>query len=185
MNVTREQITEISQSIGLGYAELMAFIATESPMNGFANGKLLIQFEPSWFRKMEPFAPSGKWSVNKVDVQTKEWEAFNNAFAIDPESAMKATSIGLPQIMGMNFAQCGYKSVHEMWDDFKKGELQQVQALARFIQHNKRLHTAIEIRDWHNVASLYNGSGYKALAARLGRDPYNVTLQENFVKYSA
>lgn len=185
MNVTKEQITDIAKSIGLGYAELMAFIATESPMKGFVNGKLLIQFEPAHFRKMEPYAPSGKWSVNKVDVQTKEWEAFNNAFSIDPESAMKATSIGLPQIMGFNFNQCGYKSVGEMWDDFKKGELQQIQALARFIQYNKRLHTAIKIQDWHNVASMYNGAGYKALSTRLGREPYNITLQKNFDKYSA
>ena len=72
---------------------------------------ILIQFEPSWFRKKVAYAPSGAWSVNKVDVQSKEWVAFNDTFKINPNAAMESTSIGLPQIMGFHWKLLGYKSV--------------------------------------------------------------------------
>ncbi len=74
----------------------------------------MIQFEPSWFKKNAPYAPSGKWSINKVDIQTKEWEAFNDAFAKDKDAAMKSTSIGLPQILGIHYKRLGFASVGDM-----------------------------------------------------------------------
>lgn len=181
---TKEDVKSCANSIFIEYAALMAFIATESPMQGFQNGKLLIQFEPAWFRKKEPFAPSGKWSVNKVDVQSKEWDAFNNAFSIDQESAMESTSIGLPQIMGFHWKRLGYKSVGEMWDDFKTGEVAHIKALCQFIVSDRKLYTAIKNREWHSVATLYNGSGYMALAKKIGREPYNITLANNYSLYS-
>ena len=66
-------------------AMLLAFIATESGGKGFDSktNKLMIQFEPIWFKRRQPYAPSGEWSVNKVDVQSKEWIAFNNDFRIN------------------------------------------------------------------------------------------------------
>ena len=48
----------------------------------------MIQFEPAWFKKLAPYAPSGKWSVNKVDVQSQEWKAFNDAFAKNPDKSI-------------------------------------------------------------------------------------------------
>lgn len=124
------QVKELAKVNRLPFEVMMAIIEVETPGYGFdpKTGKILIQFEPSWFKKHEPFAPSGKWSLNGVEVQSKEWIAFNDAFSIDKESAMKSTSIGLPQIMGFHFERLGYKSVGEMWDDFKKGEYQQVLA---------------------------------------------------------
>lgn len=165
---------------------LRAFIATESGGAGFDSktGKLLIQFEPVWFKRREPYAPSGAWSVNKVDVQSKEWEAFNSAFKIDPNSAMESTSIGLPQIMGGHWKRLGFESVGAMWDCFKKGELAQIKALIKFIETDKRLLKAILEKDWHMIAFLYNGAGYAALAHKYGREPYNVTMRKFYEKYS-
>jgi hypothetical protein len=187
MKVTTPQIKAIAIKYGIDFSSLMAIMATETPMNGFdaATGKLLIQFEPVWFKRRAPFMPSGKWSVNKVDVQSKEWLAFNDAFLLNPTAAMEATSIGLPQILGVNYKECGYKSVHEMWDDFKLGEANQVEALCRFILNNKRLYTAVKAEDWHTVAEIYNGKEYQALAAQLGREPYNITLAKNKKIYLA
>lgn len=185
MQVTRVQIEELVKPYGLTYAQIMALIRVETPGHGFKDGKLLIQFEPAWFRKKEPFAPSGKWSVNKVDVQSKEWAAFNSAFSIDPKAAMESTSIGLPQIMGFNYAQCGYMSVGEMWDDFKKGEENQVHAMLRFIHKDSRLSSALKIQNWDKVASIYNGSGYKQLAVKIGREPYDQSLAKEYLKLIA
>ena len=164
------------------YAALMAFIQVESGGRGFCptSGKLMIQFEPHWFRKKAPYTPSGKWSLNGVDRQSKEWEAFNSAFKADPDAAMQSTSIGLPQIMGFHWERLGYGSVGAMWDDFKISEGNQIVVLIKFIETDRRLLKALIEKDWHTVAFIYNGAGYAAMAHRLGREPYNVSMAKAY-----
>jgi len=185
MNLTKAQITEIAASIGVDYASLMAFISVESGGQGFVNNKIIIQFEPAWFKKMVPFAPSGAWSINKVENQAKEYVAFSNAFGIDANKAMQATSWGLGQIMGFHYGRLGYKSVDNMVDDFKKSEYQQVAGIAKYIATSPTLSKALKARDWHTVAVNYNGAGYKDLAAKYGREPYNISMEKAYSKYAA
>lgn len=168
-------------------AMMQAFIEVESGGKGFdeKTGKILIQFEPSWFRRKAPYAPSGAWSVNTVDVQRKEWTAFNDAFRKDPNAAMESTSIGLPQIMGFHWKRLGYSSVGAMWDDFKESTVNQIAALITFIETDRRLKSAIEDKDWHLIAYIYNGAGYMSMAYKYGRTPYNISLQQAYEKYSA
>lgn len=186
MHLSKEQITGIAKSIGLEYADLMAFISVESGGLGFdsTTGKIIIQFEPSWFKRKSPYTPSGLWSLNGVERQSKEWIAFNDAFRKNPNAAMESTSIGLGQIMGFHYKTLGYKSVGEMWDDAKKGEYQQVCQMANFIKANPALLKAIKTHDWHKVATLYNGAGYKELAKKYGREPYNISLEKAHKKYA-
>lgn len=186
MKISKEDIKKLAEQYTIEYAALMAFLATETPLQGFdsRSGKLLIQFEKSWFKKLLPDAEEGDWAKDTVGVQSKEWKSFNSAFKIDPTIAMLATSIGMPQIMGMNFKEAGYDSVDHMWNSFKTGEYAQVEALCRFIKNKKLLYKALQLKDWHNVASIYNGAGYKQLAIKLGREPYDITLKKNYDKYN-
>lgn len=185
MNKIATQLREILKTNRLPLDVLMGIIEVETPGKGFdeKTGKLLIQFEPVWFKRHEPYAPSGKWSVNKVDVQSKEWIAFNDAWKISPESAMKSTSIGLPQIMGFHYERLGYKSVGDMWDDFKKGEYQQLLALVRFILTDSRLTKAVRNKDFATIAYIYNGANYKKMAKKWGREPYDVSLRKATEKW--
>lgn len=187
MKITNEQIKEIAKNNGIEYAALKAFIEVESGGIGFATdtNKIIIQFEPAWFKKKAPFSPSGKWSVNTVDRQSKEWEAFNSAFSINPDAAMESTSIGMGQIMGFHFKTLGYKTVGEMWDDAKRGEYHQVLQMVRFIRSNKSLYKALVNKNWHLVATYYNGGGYLDLAKKIGRTPYNISLANAYKKYSS
>ena len=166
---------------------LAAFIEVESGGKGFDDktGKILIQFEPSWFKKLAPYTPSGNWSLNKVDVQSKEWIAFNDAYGKNPLKAMESTSIGLGQIMGFHYKRLGYASVGAMWDDAKKGLEQQIRQIAKFIDTDKNLQFALKTGDWHKVASIYNGSGYKEIARKYGREPYNISMAKAYGKYKA
>ena len=168
-------------------AALASFIEVESGGKGFdeKTGKILIQFEPIWMKRLAPYTPSGAWSVNKVDVQSKEWIAFNDAFPKNPNKAMEATSIGLGQIMGFHYKRLGYASVGAMWDDAKKGLERQVWQIAKFIETDKNLQTALKIGDWHKVATIYNGSGYKEIARKYGREPYNLSMAKAYGKYKA
>lgn len=186
MTTPIDKIKEVAKNFGIEPAMFLAFIEVESGGKGFddATGKIIIQFEPVWFKRKAPYAPSGARSVNKVDVQAKEWIAFNDAFKINPTAAMESTSIGLPQIMGFHWKLLGYKSVGQMWDDFKRGEYQQVLALARYIKANPKLYSAIKRKDWHMIAYLYNGSQYKKMAKKWGREPYNISLEKAYKRWS-
>ena len=166
-------------------AALLAFIYVETGGQGFdkKTGKILIQFEPAWFKKQEPYAPSGFWSVNKVDVQSKEWQAFNDAWKINPHSAMLSTSIGLGQIMGFNYRRIGYKSVDEMWDDAKKGIDRQLFQIIKFIESDIKLISAIKAHDWDRIATLYNGASYKELAKKIGRESYDISLKKAYESF--
>jgi hypothetical protein len=182
--ITNKQILEIATNNDMEYAMLKAFLEVESGGAGFSkDGKIIIQFEPNYFKKREPFAPSGAWSINGVDRQAAEWIAFNSAFSIDPDSAMESASIGMPQIMGAHWKLLGYASVGAMWDSFKQGEYQQVLALVRFIVADPILFKALRTRDYHTAASRYNGKDYKKMAVKWNREPYNISLAKAYAKY--
>ena len=87
--------------------------------------------------------------------------------------------------MGFHWKDLGYENVGAMWDDFKTGEFAQVKALSKFITSNKTLFLALVNRDWNTIATIYNGAGYLALAKKINREPYNISLEKAFNKYSA
>lgn len=175
----------IQSGASIEFAALMALIDVETGGRGFdpATGKIMIQFEPVWFKRREPYAPSGLWSINKVDVQKREWLAFNEAFGIDPESAMESTSIGLPQIMGGHWKRLGYASVGAMWDDFKQGELNQVRGLIKFIESDPVIHEALLNKNWTTVAIKYNGKQFREIAKKYGREPYDLSMAKAYARY--
>ena len=169
----------------LDTASVLAFISIETGGQGFDSKtrKILIQFEPAWFKKQAPYAPSGKWSVNKVEVQSKEWLAFNDAYAKNKDAAMKSTSIGLGQIMGFHYQRLGYKTVGDMWDDAKKGIARQVWQLVRFIETDKNLKIALMNADWTKVATIYNGAKFHELALHYNRTPYDEAMKAAYEKF--
>lgn len=191
MSLTKQQLIEaltIANS-NIEVEMLQSVIAVESGGKGFdpKTGKIMIQFEPHIFSDRTGIERSKLnhyvWDENKVEVQSAEWVAFNDAFKVDANKAMESTSIGLPQIMGFHWKALGYSSVGQMWDEFKKGELLQVVGLIRFLQADARLLKAIKTKDFHTIAYIYNGSKYKELAEKLGREPYNISLQKAYNKF--
>lgn len=174
-----KEIIDICKKQNIEAASLLAFISVETGGKGFDDktGKILIQFEPAWFKKKAPYAPSGIWSVNKVDVQRKEWMAFNDAYKKNPDAAMQSTSIGLGQIMGFHYKKLGYNSVGEMWDDAKKGIEEQIGQMVKFINSYPNLLNALKNHDWTKVATIYNGRGFMDLAKKYHRTPYDEAMK--------
>ena len=163
-------------------AVILAFLSVETGGKGFDEdtGKVIIQFEPAWFRKKAPYAPSGKWSLNGVERQKQEWIAFNDAFGKNRDAAMESTSIGLAQIMGFHWRRLGYANVGAMWDDAKNGLENQFRQLEKFIATDKTLQSAIRSKNWGLIATIYNGAGYKKLAQKYGREPYDVSMEKAY-----
>lgn len=155
--ITLEQIKELAITFQLDWKLLKAFIQVEGGGSGFDpnTGKIKIQFEPHYFLRHTKVKIN-----NNVDVQSKEWEAFNEAFKINPTAAMMSTSIGIMQVMGENFKKCGYNSVNEMYDDFKKGEYEQIKGACNFIKNTPPLYKAMKAKDFSGIAYYYNGKLY-------------------------
>lgn len=172
-------VEAISRQFGYEPEAISAFLEVETGGRGFdpATGKIIIQFEPAYFKRKEPFAPSGKWSINGVERQKAEWLAFNNAFSIDPDSAMESTSIGLGQVMGDHWRRLCYGSVGSMWDDAKKSLERQIWQVCKFINTDSRLENALKKHDWYTVAYIYNGSKFKEMAKKWGRVPYDISMK--------
>jgi hypothetical protein len=184
--LTNNDVADLACKNGIEYAALKAFMSAESGGKGFDDrtGKIIIQFEPLWFKRKVPFAPSGAWTTNKVEVQAQEWKAFNNAFKIDPNGAMESTSIGLMQVMGFHYKELGFKTVGEMWDFGKVSERNQLELGVRYIKSRPVLYKALKDKNWHLVAYHYNGAKYKEMAKHWGREPYNITMEKAYKKYS-
>lgn len=165
-------VIEAAQLLGVAPAVIKAIIQVESSGRGYLkDGRVVILFERHKFYDFLPKhlaqeiaakypnvcnpRPGGYWG------NVGEYPRFNLAFSIDPESAMKATSWGLFQIMGFNHAAAGYATVGELVDAMKESEGKQLLAFCQFIQSNKALYTALKKQDWTTVAKLYNGAAYK------------------------
>lgn len=176
--ITVQEIQALSKEFGLPTSRIHAIKDVESGGKGYdeATGKIIIQFEPVWFKKKSPYTPSGKWSVNGVERQAKEWEAFSDAFAKNPNAAMESTSIGMMQVMGFHWKKLGFNSVGEMWDYAKKSEYNQLRLGLLFIKSNKKMFDALVKGNWKVVAYYYNGENYWILK-------YDVKLAKAEKKY--
>lgn len=171
--ITLQEIHQLSVEFGVPVSRIQAIKHVESGGIGFdkKTGKIIIQFEPVWFRRKSPYTPSGKWSVNGVERQAEEWKAFNDAFAKNPNAAMEATSIGIMQVMGFHWELLGFDSVGAMWDYAKKSEYNQLRISLLFIKSNKKMFKALVAGNWKVVAYYYNGEYYWKLK-------YDVKLQK-------
>lgn len=160
--LTDIEIRDIAEEFGLTYAQVKSVIEVESGGKGFdsTNGKILIQFEPAWFKRKAPYTPSGKWSVNGVERQAAEWIAFNDAFIKDKTAAMESTSIGMMQVMGFHWKLLGFKDVGAMWDYAKESEANQLRLGLRFIKSNLKMFNALKKGIWWQFAYYYNGPKY-------------------------
>lgn len=164
--ISQEELRKLAEKYGYAYAGVRAVVMVESSGSGYdpATGKIMIQFEPSWYRKLDAengFSGDGVWEQNKVERQAGEWLAFNNAFSLDPDAAMQATSIGMMQVMGFHYKELGFATPGAMWDFAKESEANQVEIGLMFIKKSTRLDAALKSLNWKTFAYYYNGPKYQ------------------------
>jgi hypothetical protein len=161
--ITEEDYNKLSKEFNIPAKNIKKVVKVESGGKGFAEdtGKIIIQFEPSWFKRRAPYTPSGKWSLNGVEKQKAEWEAFNDAFVKNPNATMESTSVGLMQVMGFHYRLTGFKTVGEMWDYAKESEVNQLRLGLLFIASNTKMRNALKTGDWETFAFYYNGAQWK------------------------
>ena len=55
--------------------------------------------------------------------------------------------------------------------------------LEKFIDTDNKLKIALMNQDWHMVATIYNGSGYKDIALKYGRVPYDEAMEKAYQQF--
>jgi hypothetical protein len=101
---------------------------------------------------------------------------FNEAFALNPDAAMKACSWGKFQIMGFNHAVCGFSTVGAFVDAMKISEGEHLDAFVSFVIENN-LADELRRKNWAAFASGYNGAGYR-------KNRYDTKMATAYTKYS-
>jgi N-acetylmuramidase-like protein/SH3 domain-containing protein len=188
-------LSVLSAELKIDPGVAVAVLAVESGGRGFGpDGRMLIRFEnqvffdqwgtnhPDVYNQHFTFDPARRWGSHKwrpspdqawwpenlADFhgdQGREWTVFNFARTLDDAAAKKSISMGGPQIMGFNFAACGYESVQQMFDAFSASERNQVIGFFDFVQGpstNSRRVLALQGQDFNTFASMYNGPGQAA-----------------------
>lgn len=91
-----------------------------------------------------------------------EWKRLDKAAALDPAAAMQSASWGAFQIMGFNYALCGFDNVGRFVDCQATGADGQLEAFANLLSRpGSPLIQPLRRKDWAKFASLYNGPGYR------------------------
>ncbi len=191
-------LTAIAEKMNFDPAIAVAILTQESGGQAYgADGRLLIRFENhlfyefwgknntssynNFFKSGTPIWTGHQWrpkaSTPWQDFhgnQSKEWEVFTFASKLDDTAAKKSISMGLPQVLGMNFGILGFASVQDMFNAFVASERNQVAAFFDFLQGNGPNATnALKTRDFRTIASIYNGAGAADQYGKLINGHYN------------
>lgn len=88
-----------------------------------------------------------------------EWDRMARAHRIHNEAALMATSWGIFQIMGFNYAVCGFSTIHTFVGAMRDGYPGQLEAFGGFLIANNLI-KPLQQKDWTTFARGYNGKGH-------------------------
>ncbi|MBS1611810.1 MAG: N-acetylmuramidase family protein [Bacteroidetes bacterium] len=191
--ITEEQFMEAAQLLKCEPAAIKAINSVEAGGNGFRkDGKPKILFEGHIFWKqllavnIDPVKKTEgnedilypTWVISKVRpfYALDQYDRLERAKRIHTDAALKSASWGAFQIMGFNFAKCGFKSVQ----DFVSAQTVEYQQLKAFCNYIKSVHLDVNLQqlDWRGFARSYNGPDYT-------QNHYDIKLQKAYEKFKS
>lgn len=180
-----QALVSAADALGCDVAAVRAVVQVEARGKGFDDkGRPLALFEPHVFyrnlfgAKLKQAVAAGLAYANwKPGAYPKDsYPRILRAIAIDEAAALKATSWGLPQILGENFKEAGYSSPAALVQDYTRGEDEQIASMAKFIR-SKGLHRHLQKLNWEGFARGYNGPGFK-------KNAYDSKLARAYARFS-
>lgn len=184
-------LTDTAQKSGYEVASFQALMSVESNGSGFdAAGRPVLLPEPHVFftQLWDGKTTAPDWKARQARqataiqaglayrvrgsapypvTQDARYSRVMRMMAIDSSAALKSCSWGIGQVMGFNFASCGYPDVESMIADAMQSELLQFMFIVHYIEH-AGLASALKRHDWAAIAGGYNGPGnVAAYAAKL------------------
>lgn len=165
-----EDYERLAKLYDIDEAKLRAVMQVEARNSGYSGNSVIALYEPHIAWKYSSgsvrnaLAKAGlaypKWGT--VKYPKSSYHRIDEATRIaGAEIAALSTSWGLGQLMGFNHEAAGFLTAVKMVEAFAESEVNQVEAMIRFIQHNHGMAEALKQGDWENFARLYNGAGYK------------------------
>jgi hypothetical protein len=163
-----------AQTFAIDVNVLKAILRVESAGPGFSGGKLLISFEPFFFSE----ATGGQFDASHPAIsnrnraplggnQASRWTKLAEAYALDADAALGATSWGAFQLPGRYFATAGYPSVFAFVQDMAHSERRQLEAFKAYVTRGS-LVDELQRRDWVGFAGEFEGGpGAAAYATAL------------------
>jgi N-acetylmuramidase len=161
--------------LGCSLPALQAVVDVESAGRGFlSDGSAKVLFEGHVFYKYthgqyaetHPTLCYPKWTkehyargANADERGARELERLEQAISLNRPAAQMSASYGMFQLMGFNFALCGYTQVGSFYDAMCRSAAEQLAAFCEYIEH---VGLADELRDrrWADFARKYNGPAF-------------------------
>jgi len=145
-----------------------------------------ILFEAHWFSKLtqhrfdetHPQISSRVWNRALYRGGAREYERLDAACALDREAALQSASWGIFQILGANYAICGFATVEDFVQSMCQDEAAQLEAFVAFIRGRQLASSLRQVsaraEDCRAFAAGYNGprfaeQGYHEKLARAYR----------------
>lgn len=165
--------------------ELIEAVARqESSRKSFIDGRPVILFEPTWFRRrlqtnghtieevLKDFPEADKViafrAPKKYGSHRKQWNNYQTAKQIHRDSSIECCSWGRFQIMGFHWQDLGFESP-KAFRDAQDTDEGQFETFSRFMGANPQITDALRKRDWNEFKRLYNGPGPNSYAAELAQ----------------
>lgn len=163
-----------ARRLGCTVKHILALETVESGGKSFDDkGRPIILPEPHIFyretggRFGEKHFSYPKWGARPYPHSyDMRWEMLADMAECDEAAALRSASIGMFQIMGFNYAACGYKTVHDMWAGMTADEDDHLEAMVEFVlteglDDELRDCRASDPASCVPFVSRYNGPGYK------------------------
>lgn len=163
---------------------IKAVCEVEAPRGGFVDSQPVTLFEGHIFHKYT----KGKFDAEAPTLSYPTWTTqfyghdqkaeklrLMKAMLLDSTAALMSTSWGRFQIMGFNFALCGFTDVQSFVKAMKQSEKPQLDAFVEYIIHS-RLNDELRDLRWADFARCYNGPLYQ-------KNNYDTKLATAYLKY--
>ena len=116
-----------------------------------------------------------EWTSKYYLGGSAEYKRLNLAKGLNLDAALKATSWGKFQIMGFNYAKCGYDDVKNYVHFMEISEKYHLRAFINLIKA-MGWDVYLQMKDFAEFALHYNGRGYK-------KNNYDVKLEKAYNKF--
>jgi hypothetical protein len=172
--LTEENFREAARVLRCDVAAIKAVAEVESAGDGFLrDGRVRILFEghqffrysKGAFARSHPTLCHPKWTRDNYvkgppEVRgAGELARLEQAIKLDRIAGLMSASYGKFQIMGFNFALCGFRSVEEFYQAMQVDEGQHLQAFCGYVKA-VRLDDELREHRWADFARRYNGPEY-------------------------
>src|SRR5262245_61865379 len=186
--ITPDAWKALSQALVVDEAALRAVASVESAGSGFLappsdlpkvlfEGHAFHRLTQGRFDSSHPTLSFPKWTREfYAGTASGEWKRLERAKELDRAAALQSASWGMFQIMGFNYASCGYTDVEAFVNAQCSGADSQLESFAHFISRDLFL-SALRARRWDKFASAYNGPAYE-------KNQYDKKLAAAFARFS-